>query len=200
MIRNQRILKPGWLLPLIVIGIAAMALAFWAMTTNQARAGVSDAGDAAMGTPELLVLTEYSGYDGIGIPGLSGVMHKAAWKDLVVDVSLECGLSTDTQVESKGGKKSTATASAGVQVRVQASRAGADGLFGTVDDITETMEPGWVTFCRRSQELSATFQGLLEDEEGNVCLIVDPITHKVTIDQDCLGYEPVRRTALDIKL
>ena len=180
---NDSILKRAWLLPLVAITIAAMALAYWAVTSNRAQA--ADADDSAYGTPGLVVLTEYSGYDGITIPGLEGTMHKAAWKDLVVDVSLECGLSTDTQVESKGGKKSTATASAGVQVQVLAN-----GV---------AMEPGWVTFCRRSQELSATFQGLIENpvgsdddiEDGTVCLIVDPITHIVTIDQACIGYEQV---------
>lgn len=78
---NDSILKRAWLLPLVAITIAAMALAYWAVTSNRAQA--ADADDSAYGTPELVVLTEYSGYDGITIPGLEGTMHKAAWKDLV---------------------------------------------------------------------------------------------------------------------
>ncbi len=53
-------------------------------------------------------------------------------------------------------------------------------------------EPGEVTFCRRSQTLAATFQGLLEDEDGNVCLSANPDTGVITIDEDCLQYEELQ--------
>ncbi len=58
-------------------------------------------------------------------------------------------------------------------------------------------EPGPVTFCRRSQMLSATFQGLLTDEEGNVCLTAEldekgHPTGAIIIDEECLRPEEVQ--------
>jgi len=105
--------------------------------------------------------------------------------DLFVDVSLECGLYTNTVVKSKGGTKDTSTAEASVKVQVLV-----DG---------EPMHPGAVTFCRRTQELTATFQGLLTDEDGNSCLITDALTdengtiigYTTTIDEECLRPEEV---------
>jgi len=81
-------------------------------------------------------------------------------KYLFVDASLECGLRTDTQVERAKGRKSTATAKADVIVLVLL-----DG-----DDVTSKALPAVpVNFCSRSQDLSATFDGLLP-----TCLIPDP--------------------------
>lgn len=105
--------------------------------------------------------------------------------DLFVDVSLECGLYTNTVVKSKGGTKDTSTATAGVKVQVLV-----DG---------KAIHPGEVTFCRRTQELTATFQGLLTDENGNSCLVTNAITdangtitgYTTTIDEECLRPEEV---------
>ncbi len=79
---------------------------------------------------------------------LSNNMRTANQKDLFVDVSLECGLYTQTEVRSKGGSTDSATAEAGVDVRVLV-----DG---------QPIYPGEVTFCRRTQTLEATFGGILQ--------------------------------------
>ncbi len=68
---------------------------------------------------------------------------------------MECGLATKTLVQSKKGNKTTATAEASVMVWVTV-----DGYYA---------DPGHVTFCKRTQELTATFSGLLR-------LCVDPAT------------------------
>jgi len=78
---------------------------------------------------------------------LSNNLKTANQKDLFVDVSLECGLYTDTLVKS-AGTKDTAKAEAGVYVRV------------LVDDAE--MYPGEVVFCRRTQTLTALFGGIME--------------------------------------
>jgi hypothetical protein len=103
-------------------------------------------------------------------------------KDLFIDVSLECGLYTATLVDSLAGTKDDSVAEAGVLVRVLV-----DGFEAS---------PGEVVFCRRSQALSAVFQGLLEDESGNSCLITTEFidefgssTFVTTIDEDCLQPE-----------
>jgi hypothetical protein len=104
-------------------------------------------------------------------------------KDLFIDVSLECGLYTATLVDSLAGTKDDSVAEAGVLVRVLV-----DGFEAS---------PGEVVFCRRSQALSAVFQGLLEDEFGNSCLITTEFidetdgssTFVTSIDEDCLQPE-----------
>jgi hypothetical protein len=68
-------------------------------------------------------------------------------KDLFVDVSLECGLHTKTKVVS-AGKEDKSTAEAGVKVRV------------LVDGVPA--HPGEVVFCRRTQELTAKFGGIMQ--------------------------------------
>ncbi len=74
-------------------------------------------------------------------------------KDLILGVSLECGLYTRTEVAGKKGSKSTSTAEASVEVRVILDK-------GTLDE--RYAAPGWVTFCQRTQTLSATLGGVLE--------------------------------------
>ena len=95
---------------------------------------------------------------------LSQAIKTPNGKGLFIDVSLECGLVTDTLVQSKKGNKTTAKAEASVMVWV------------TVDG--EYADPGHVTFCKRTQELTATFSGLL-----SAC--VDPMTG--IIDPNCVA-------------
>ena len=95
---------------------------------------------------------------------LSQAIKTPNGKGLFIDVSVECGLVTDTLVQSKKGNKTTAKAEASVMVWV------------TVDG--EYADPGHVTFCKRTQKLTATFSGLL-----SAC--VNPVTG--IIDPDCVA-------------
>ena len=70
-------------------------------------------------------------------------------KDLLIDVSLQSGLYTETNVKSKGGNKDTSAAVAAVLLRVE------------VDDAVAY--PGMIIFNARAQVLSATLQGILAD-------------------------------------
>ncbi len=88
---------------------------------------------------------------------LSQAIKTPTGKGLFIDVSVECGLVTETRVQSKKGNKTTTTAEASVVVWV------------TVDGAPNYAEPGHVVFCKRTQELTATFSGLLS-------LCVDPVT------------------------
>lgn len=76
---------------------------------------------------------------------LSGKIHTATPKDLLIGVSLETTLLTDTQVKSSGGAKDTSTAEAGIEVKVLV-----DGLEAA---------PGPVVFDKRMQQLSASLGG-----------------------------------------
>jgi hypothetical protein len=97
---------------------------------------------------------------------LFNTIKTANKKDLFIDVSLECGLYTQTLVRSKGGKKDTSSADACIKVRVLI-----DG------DSTDPAYPGEVVFSRRRQELSATLEGMIGDAmtvDDNNNVIIDP--------------------------
>jgi hypothetical protein len=81
-------------------------------------------------------------------PVLTTSIKTAQQKDLIMNVSLETGLWTQTIVKSKGGTSDTSHAAAGVHVRV------------LVDN--QVVEPGEVVFARRSQDLTALFGGILQ--------------------------------------
>jgi hypothetical protein len=95
---------------------------------------------------------------------LSNNLKTANQKDLFVDVSLECGLYTKTLVKS-AGKPDTAKAEAGVYVQVLVDGAPA--------------YPGEVVFCRRTQELTALFGGIMQkctDLNGDGTITYDECT------------------------
>ena len=173
-------IKPGLLVPFLAMAIAMMALAFWAAMSLSVSASEHDNGnpsnDGFMSDGLLVANNSTADHGWETIPGLSGYMKKAQKWDMVVDVSLECSLYTQTEVKSKGGNKDTSTAQAGVYVRVLVDGVPMEPYYQVAGEET----PG-VTFCRRYQELSAKFQGLFEqciDEEGHVFL-----------NDDCLEYE-----------
>jgi hypothetical protein len=95
-------------------------------------------------------------------------------KDLVMDVSAEIGLLTRTLVRSKNGDADGASATAGVEVRI---------LIDAGTPAQRTAYPGVVVFGRRTQILTAIFQGLIEG-----CLTVDD-DGNVIIDEDCVEPE-----------
>lgn len=101
---------------------------------------------------------------------LSNSIRTSSQKDLFVHVSLECGLYTSTLVKSKNATSDASSASASVQVRVLI-----DG---------RPAAPGEVVFARRSQELTATFQGIIDG-----CLTLDPLTGALVIDETCVRPE-----------
>jgi hypothetical protein len=80
-------------------------------------------------------------------------------KDLIFGAAFECGLYTQTKVRSGGGNKDTSSAEATVDVRIVVDP-------GTPDERMAhpggTTHDNGVTFCERSQTLSATLQGILE--------------------------------------
>src|SRR5262245_18499876 len=103
---------------------------------------------------------------------MSGTMKTSEQKDMVMTASLEVGLYTRTLVRSKLGTPDTSSATAGVEVRVVVDA-------GTPNE--RIAYPGAVIFGRRTQELTATFQGLIDG-----CLTVDPATGGVVIDPTCV--------------
>lgn len=102
-------------------------------------------------------------------------MKTSQQKDMIITASMEVGLYTGTLVSSKNGVSDTSSATAGIEVRMVV-----DG--GTPNE--RIAEPGEVILGRRSQTLTATFQGLIDG-----CLTVDPTTGGIIIDPLCVQPE-----------
>jgi hypothetical protein len=104
-------------------------------------------------------------------------IHTASQKDLFIDVSLECGLTTNTKVMSKALKRAISEAEATVKVWVEV-----DG---------KPAAPGVVTFARRYQGLIAEFAGAFSTDksEWQACFVTDSDTGITTIDETCLTEE-----------
>jgi len=114
-------------------------------------------------------------------------------KELFIDVSLECGLTTNTMVLSKQLERAVSSAEAGIEVAVYV-----DG---------ELAAPGWVTFAKRSQTLIAEFAGdysdcyvpaYTTDADGNVVPMLDYYGNPIlTLDEDCEVQEEMVALILD---
>ncbi|WP_419176166.1 hypothetical protein [Desulfosediminicola sp.] len=109
-------------------------------------------------------------------PIFTQTIHSASQKDLFIDVSLECGLTTNTKVMSKNLVRAIAEAEAYVKVSVEV-----DGVEA---------EPGEVTFARRYQALIADLAGYVDFNDAG-CLIADPETGITTLDEACVEEEMV---------
>ena len=106
---------------------------------------------------------------------MSGSMKTSSQKDMLVTASMEVGLYTRTLVSSKNGVSDTSSALAGVEVCVVLDE-------GTSKE--RTAYPGTVVFGRRNQQLTATFQGLIDG-----CLTTDLTTGSVIINPTCVRPE-----------
>lgn len=110
---------------------------------------------------------------------MSSQIRTSNLKDLIMDVSLECGLLTRTKVSSKQGITDTASATASVQVRVLI-----DGKLA---------KPGEVIFCKRTQELSATLGGIMDqctDSNGDGTILASECTwdaEEIELMQDTMN-------------
>lgn len=101
----------------------------------------------------------------------SALIKGSSPADLIIDVSMICGLMTSTTVRTKDGISDTSSASAAVYGRILV-----DGKLA---------DPGEVPICKRTQELTATLQGIItkcSDSNGDGTL--DMLTECTTIDEE----------------
>ncbi len=115
-------------------------------------------------------------------------------KDLVMNVAMQTGLVTFTQDKSKGGNKDTSKAQASIHVRVVIYDVDSSTLqvisgseryaYPSSDDPNqpENYDVG-VTYNSRTQVLSATFQGIIEQ-----CITADG---QIILTDECLQPEEV---------
>jgi hypothetical protein len=101
---------------------------------------------------------------------LSATIRTSSQKDLFIGVSLESSLFIRGRIRSRNRTADRSSASAGIEVRVLV-----DGA---------AVYPGPVVFNKRRQELTGTFQGILDS-----CLATDPATGGTIIDQECIEPE-----------
>jgi hypothetical protein len=160
---------------LIIMAIALVASLGIGMTVAGGSNGIP-ASKASAKVSEIYIL-ESTGTDSTEWTTiLTQNIKSPKWKDLFIDVSLMCGLYTQTLVKSKGGTKDRSWADAHIEVRVLV-----DG---------EPASPGNVTFSRRMQDMEAAFGGILYEECISVDCVCDPdCVCTVTIDEDCVGNE-----------
>jgi len=140
--------------------VAIFALSLLATTSAFAASAkfTANVGTVAVVSP-LLATNDVDGWTTV----LSGQIHTASPKDLLIGVSLETSLLTDTQVKSSGGVKDSSTAEAGIEVKV------------LVDGIEAA--PGVVIFDKRKQVLSATLGGYYTNcTDDNLDGITDVLT------------------------
>jgi len=111
---------------------------------------------------------------------LSNKIKVANQKDLLISASFEVGLYTETLVRSKLMVTDSSTAVANVDVQVV--------ITDEVGNV-RIVEPGPVTFGRRSQTLSATLEGAILG-----CFTVDPLTGSIILNPDlatCVTAEEI---------
>lgn len=119
---------------------------------------------AAVTIKPLIALSQSAYSDGAtnGDTGWVDVLHTqiktANQKDLLFDVSMQCGIVTDTTVRSSGGSKSSSTARANIAVRVVVDGERIAEPTGSIDANGAPAEG--VVFCDRVQTLAAEFAGL----------------------------------------
>ena len=90
-------------------------------------------------------------------------------KELLVGVSAEIGIVTDTSIKGKLGGSARAIAEGGAYAQVCAVHIG-------TDDVEKCALPGWVTMSRRIQELEATLGGVIESCEDFLTVLEDGTT------------------------
>ena len=171
-------IKPSLLVPFIAIGIALVALAFWASTSFTAQAAESKVGGMSLADDAFVIggiaeTSDTAAWHTI----MSGTIQTSQWEDLVADVSLECGLVTDTKVKSQKGKVDTSTAEAGVMVRVLIDAGTLNERYAMPGRGVDYS--GGIVFCKRIQEQIAKFGGILEsctDLNGDGSITLDECT------------------------
>ncbi len=164
------------------------ALALAALVTGPAMAQNSKAGGA---TSTLTVLS--AGNSWFDVNGMETDIRTSQQTDLTLDVALQCSLATDTNVKSKGGNKGSATAEAGIKVRVRIQALDKGVLVGDPwyampsADLPigeeEVADDSGVTYCSRSQTLEAVLQGQIDLETCVVDGVFDPTACLLTDEE-----------------
>lgn len=154
---------------LFVLGLVAAPVMADSLPSSKAAVAISELislSQAASGPP---ATPGDTGWVNI----LQTQIKTASQKDLLFDVSLQCGIVTDTTVKSSGGNTSSSTARANIAVRVLVDDDPAEP-DNSIDATKATAEG--VVYCDRIQTLNAKFAGLncTADPTTGVVTCTDP--------------------------
>ena len=147
----------------LVIGGFGVAVGLLASSYGRVEAQGFPSAKAAVAIDELIDLSQTASGppnqegDTGWVDVLTTQIKTSSQKDLVFDVSMQCGIVTDTTVKSSGGDKSSATARGMIAVRVLVDDEAAEP-DASIDASKEAAEG--VVFCDRIQTLAARFAGL----------------------------------------
>jgi len=130
---------------------AVFATAFGPAPAAFAQSGTPSA-KASVQVSDTILVADTAGLD--FTPILSTSIKTSEQKDLLMGVSLETVLYTQTLVKSKGGSSDTSFAEARILIQV-------------LVDGQRLAEPGLVVFDKRSQSLMAKFNGICADQNGD---------------------------------
>lgn len=140
--------------------VAIMGAVFFSLNSADRAYAQFPSGKATVAVSDMTLIEDTAGQGWTTLLS-SQIKPPGGNRALFIDVSLMCGLYTQTEVKSKGGQKDTSTAQGTVTVRVL--------LNG------EPAYPGEVVFCDRFQSLSAQLQGIVDLVDGELVVVDDEI-------------------------
>jgi hypothetical protein len=151
-------LKQEKIMKMKTIAYTVAALGIATMTASPVFAGSMPNSKAGIASGDMAVISASSaGSDAL----MTTYIKVAQDKDMIFDLSAECGLYTRTLARSKGGNKDTATAEASVRMNIVVTDDEGNEMYAYPGG----PENQGVVFCSRAQELSAEFQGIFENTD-----------------------------------
>jgi len=146
-----------------------VGLGFATLATSPVFAGSMPSGKSGIASGNLALVSSSSSLSPASIdPLLTTYIKVPQDKELVFNLSAECGLYTRTLAKSKGGKQDTASAEASVRMNVTYTNVNTgDQMYAYPGS-----DGDGVVYCSRAQELSATFQGIFQTGDEYEALIV----------------------------
>ena len=144
-------------------------LGFSMLATSPVCAGSMPSGKSGIASGNLAVVSSSSSLVQASVdPLLTTYIKVPQDKELIFDLSAECGLYTRTLARSKGGNKDTASAEASVRMNVTYTNVNT----GEQKYAYPGSDGDGIVYCSRAQELSATFQGIFQTGDEYAALIV----------------------------
>ena len=196
---NKQISAIVLIVAIVVVG--AMFIASQAFTGKAVDTSLPSS-KSAVALGDLIDLGALASTDGVAMDDTGYVTVMQTFiktpnqKDLSADVSLQCGLVTDTTVKSKGGVSDSSTAVGKISVRVKATNLDNGNVYyfdPSEEGTSPDGGPKGVTYCSRSQKLEASFAGLncKADLYTGVVTCEDPEVLRLlleTLDANAFNY------------
>lgn len=164
-----------------------------AIDVLQSRAASLPSSKAAVALGDLIDLGALASSNGAAtndtgyITVMQSFIKTSEQKDLSADVSIQCGINTDTTVKSKGGTIDIAKAKGEMSIRVKGTNQGSGEVryfMPSEDGTAPDGGPLGVTYCSRLQQIEAQFAGLncTADLTTGVVTCADPEMFRLLLE------------------